>query len=115
MSENNIAIAEAYYIAASKKDLASMESYLHPKMEFVGPFGEVFGKEAFLEALKKFLGSFTQLTIRSKCCAGNLVTMVYNVDFPQPIGICRTAALLTIKNNLIARIELFFDTRPFPR
>jgi hypothetical protein len=37
----------------------------------------------------------------------------YDVDFGDPFGVVRTAALITRKENLIARIELFFDARPF--
>jgi hypothetical protein len=39
--------------------------------------------------------------------------LAYDGDFGDPIGICRTAALLTFKDNLIIRIELFFNARPF--
>jgi hypothetical protein len=37
----------------------------------------------------------------------------YEADFGDPYGIVRSAALITCKDNLIARIELFFDPRPF--
>jgi hypothetical protein len=37
----------------------------------------------------------------------------YEVDFGEPFGLCRSAALFTFEDNLIARLELFFDARPF--
>jgi len=39
----------------------------------------------------------------------------YNMDFGEPIGVCRVAALMTFKDGLIVRNELFFDTRPFEK
>ena len=39
--------------------------------------------------------------------------LTYDMDFAEPIGVCRAAALMTFKDGLIARSELFFDARPF--
>jgi pyruvate dehydrogenase complex dehydrogenase (E1) component len=39
----------------------------------------------------------------------------YDVDFGRLFGICHTAALITFEDNLIARIELFFDARPIEK
>jgi hypothetical protein len=41
--------------------------------------------------------------------------LTYDMDFGEPIGVCRTAALLTFRDGLIARNELFFDARPFAK
>ena len=38
-----------------------------------------------------------------------------NVACPAPIGMIQTAALMTFKDGLIARIELFYDARPFEK
>jgi hypothetical protein len=35
------------------------------------------------------------------------------MDFAEPIGVCRAAALMTFKDGLIVRNEIFFDPRPF--
>jgi hypothetical protein len=37
------------------------------------------------------------------------------MDFAEPIGVCRAAALMTFKDGLIVRNELFFDASPFKR
>ncbi|KJV58176.1 hypothetical protein RFEPED_0551 [Rickettsia felis str. Pedreira] len=36
-------------------------------------------------------------------------------DCPEPIGIFRGASLLSFNENLISRIELFYDARPFEK
>lgn len=112
-NENNLALAEAYYTAMAEKDLVSLEKYLHPDVEFVGPIACVTGKENFLQTIKGFISFFKSLTIRSKFASGNQAMLAYDVDFPAPIGITRSAALMTFKNGLIKKIELFFDASSF--
>jgi hypothetical protein len=41
--------------------------------------------------------------------------LAYEADFGEPVGICRTAVLMTFKDDLIVLIELFYDARPFAR
>ena len=113
MDKNNVAIAEAYYTAMSQKNVAGAERYLHPEVHFIGPIQETMGKTAFLEGVKRLVSSFKTLTIRTKCGSGNQVMLAYDLEFPDPIGNCRTASLLTFQEGLIIKIELFFDARPF--
>lgn len=111
--ENNLALAEAYYTAMGEKDLVSLEKCLHPDVEFIGPMSCVTGKENLLQTIKRFLSDFKSLTIRSKFATGNQAMLAYDIDFPEPIGITRSAALMTFKNGLIKKIELFFDASSF--
>jgi hypothetical protein len=41
--------------------------------------------------------------------------LAYNMHFAAPTGCCRAAALMTFKDGLIVRNELFFDARPFQK
>jgi hypothetical protein len=41
--------------------------------------------------------------------------LTYDADFGEPIGICRTAVLMAFRDDLIERIELFYDARPFEK
>ena len=45
-------------------------------------------------------------------CTSTQAIIVYTVEFEAPIGDVRSAAFLTMHDNLIAKIELFFDARP---
>jgi len=38
--------------------------------------------------------------------------LAFDLDFPPPIGNLPIAALMTFKNKLIVKIELFYDARP---
>ena len=113
MTRNNAAIAEAYYTAWGKKNIADMEKFLHPDVRVKGPLDETIGKAAVIEALKKFASIFKSLTIRSKFQSENQAMLAIDMDFPAPIGTLRTASLLTFQDGLIVNVELFFDTRSF--
>lgn len=113
MSVDNVAIAEAYYTAVGKKDFANIEKYLHPDVQFKGPVSQYMGKKELLEGTKKFTSFFNALKIRAKFGAGDQAVIVYDVDFPLPIGHCPSAALMTFEKGLITKIELFFDGSPF--
>lgn len=113
MSTNHIAIGEAYYTAMGAKDITSLVKYIHPEIKFVGPFGESEGKEAFLKSAEGFMQAFKKLTIRTACGEGDQAMLVYDVECPSPIGNIRSAALMNFRNELICRIELFFDAHPF--
>lgn len=113
MDKSNAAIAETYYKAVGEKNVESIEKYIHPDIQFIAPLGKETGKEAFLEAAKKFTNLFTSLKIRAISGAENQAMVVYDLECPSPIGTFSTAVLMTFKEGLIAKIELFFDARPF--
>lgn len=115
MDKNNVAIAEAYYVAMGEKNIVDIEKYLHSDVQFTSPFMQIRGKEAFLETVKKFITLFKTLTIREKFGTEDQAMLVYDVNFSTPVGNLPTAALLTFHEGLIAKIELFFDSRPFDK
>lgn len=68
-----------------------------------------------LEATKNFMAFFKTLTLRAKFGFADQAMVVYDVDFPDPIGIIPTASLMTFQEELVTKIELFFDARPFDK
>ena len=112
MSQKNITSAVAYYQAINDRNLAVIEKLLHPDIRFLGPLADVTGKNTYLESLKRFfLPSFKKLTIRAQFGTSYQAMLVFDLDCPAPIGIVRTAVLMTFKDDLIACIEAFFDSR----
>ncbi len=113
MSEKNVTFAAVYYQAMNDKNLAVIEKLLHSDFQFLGPLADITGKNAYLESLKQFfLPSFKKLTIRAQFGSGDQAMLVFDLDCPAPIGILRTAVLMTFIDDLIARIEALFDPRP---
>ncbi len=109
----NISTAMAYYTAMSNKDLEALTKHLHPQVHFLTPLAELSGKEPVAKAVKNFMAFFKTLTIQTALSNENQAMIIYNVDFPGPIGEIHAAALLTFESGLISDIELFYDARPF--
>jgi ketosteroid isomerase-like protein len=113
MQQKNITLAEEFYTSMGQKNVAALEKYVHPDIQFTTPLAKLVGKKDYLEAVKKFVSLFNKLTIRAKCGSENQAIIVYDVDFPMPIGKLPSAALMTFRDGLITNIELFFDSHPF--
>jgi hypothetical protein len=110
-----VTIAQAYYQAMNAKDVPSLATYLHPHVVLIGPLAQLSGKEAVVEGAQKATAFFKNITIRAAFGSDTQAMLAYNWEFPAPIGTLRAAALLTIQDNLIIRIELFFDARSFEK
>lgn len=113
MTNTNINTAVSYYKAMGEKNLPEAAKYLHSDIRLITPLAEVAGKEKVLEAIKGFMLAFNTIHIHQKLSNQDSAMLVIDVDFPAPIGILRSAALLTVQNGLIIRTELFHDTKNF--
>ena len=113
MTQTSAVIAETFYNAMSKKNINVLEQYVHPDVQFITPMAKLHGKQAYLEAVKNFGAFFQSLTIRATFGEGDQAMVVYDTNFPTPIGKLPGAALMSFQGGLISRIELFHDTSPF--
>ena len=110
---NIINIAEAYYLAMGAKNVTEMGKYLHPDVHFDGPQSDMKGRGDVLDVVAKLLPFFQSLTIRDKLSTGNQVMVAYDIHSLPPIGNLPVTAILTIEENQIIKIVLFYDARPF--
>jgi hypothetical protein len=115
MTEKNVVSAVAYYRAMADKDLTDMERYLHPDVHLISPMEELTGKEAVLAAVKPLVNLIKSIKVHAKFGSEDQAMLTYDMDFSAPIGVCRAAALMTFKDGLIMRNEIFFDARPFDK
>jgi hypothetical protein len=114
MVQDNIISARAYYQAMNDRDLPGMAKYLHSHAQVISPMGTITGEKAVLDGAEGFMTLFKTLTIRASFGLDDQVMLVYDfVDCPMPTAILRAAALMTFKDGLIIRNELFFDTQTF--
>ncbi|MGA2923301.1 MAG: nuclear transport factor 2 family protein [Candidatus Sulfotelmatobacter sp.] len=113
MTQSNAASAEAYYKAMNDKDVSAMARRLHPDVRLITPMEDLTGKDAVLEAAKKLLSFIQSVEVQAKFESENQAMLAYNMHFAGPVGLCRAAALITFKDGLIVRNELFFDASPF--
>ena len=110
---SNLAVAINYYHEMLQKNFDAMASHLHPDVLFVGPLAEMSGKTAVVSAAKNLSQILNDIKIRAKFASGDQIMLAYDFMFPQPIGKLRAAVLMEFTNQLISKIELFYDGRPF--
>ncbi|MEY3197259.1 MAG: hypothetical protein RLZZ59_630 [Pseudomonadota bacterium] len=110
---DNLGIAESYYNAMLAKDFDKMASYLHDNVIFISPLAEIQGKDTVKNAAKNFGGILQDIQIRSRFAAGDQIMFAYDMLVPPPIGKFRAAVLMEFTDQLISKIELFFDSIPF--
>ena len=113
MNNDNIVSALAYYKAFEDKDLQSIAKHLHPDVQFVAPMGESKGRDAVVEAAKRLVSLIKSIDVRAKFASGDQVALIYDMHLTAPVDVCPTAVLMTFKDGLIARTELYYDARPF--
>ena len=53
--------------------------------------------------------------MRAKFGSEEQAMVTSDMNFPEPIGACRAAALMTFKRRTDRPNELFFDARPFEK
>lgn len=111
MSHNCASLAQAYYAAVGKKDVRGIEKYLHPKVQVIGPLGRAIGREAVLEATKKFTEMFETLSARLVLGSESHAMVVYDLQCKPPIGNFSASNLMTFEEGMITQIELFYDPR----
>ena len=110
---SHLSIAESYYSAMLKKDFDVMASYVHPHVHFIGRLAEMRGKEPVVAAAKNLSHILQDIHIRSKFASNNQIMFAYDFLFPMPISKLRAAVLMEFTDQLISKIELFYDARPF--
>lgn len=107
--------AEAYYKLVSEKNGEGIQKFLHPDVEFSSPLASIKGREAVVEATSHFMKAFSSLKIRAKLSGENQAMIVYDTDFPGIATNFPGASLLTFRDGLIVKIELFLDGSLFKK
>lgn len=113
MEHHKAKLAEKYYTLISKKDAESIKQYLHPDVEFHGPLATLKGQDAVVQATSNFMKTFKSLTIRTKFDTEDQAMVVYDVDIPGIKSDFPGASLLSFQDDLISKIELFYDASCF--
>ena len=101
----------AYYTALGEKNIEKVKEYLHPDIEFMDPQEKKVGREDVLKAAQGFTGVFKNLTIREEFGSEDKAMIVYEVEIPGLPEKLQAASLLSFKDGLISKIELFYDSK----
>ncbi|MEM9103940.1 MAG: nuclear transport factor 2 family protein [Pseudomonadota bacterium] len=111
MSNNNLSTVLAYYAAINQKQVDLAAEKLADNVSIISPLDEKHGKTEVVNALKGFCSAVESVSIRAKFSKDNQVMLAYDILFPKPVGHLRAAGLITLDQNLITNIELFYDGR----
>lgn len=111
MKPDTKAIGVAYYKALGEKNIEKVSKYLHPDIRFTDPQETVIGKESVLKAAQGFARIFKTLTIRAPFGSEDQAMIVYEVEIPGLSKKLQAASLLSFKEGLISKIELFYDSK----
>jgi len=88
-------------------------------VSFTSPVRRVNGKQAFLEATKRFYGGIRSVEVRDVLADGSRACALTHYEL-QPPGNAPSftsdvAEIITVRNGKIASLEIYFDSAPFPR
>lgn len=109
MAIDNAKKGEDYYKLIGEKNVEGIKKYLDPEVELISPLATLKGREAVAGSTGNFMKAFKTLKIRAKFGSGTQEMIVYDVNFPGVESNFPGASLLTFRNDLIVRIELFHD------
>ncbi|HVZ80618.1 MAG TPA: nuclear transport factor 2 family protein [bacterium] len=100
-------IAEEYRAAVNARDLTAIGRTLHPDLHFVGPAGEVHGRESFLGIYTKAFADLEKLDRTTEALENNLVYFKYYLVLPPPLApIQGTLKTTHAEDGLIRKIEM---------
>ncbi len=115
MKHDLLSLATNYLDAWHRKDLDAIAGHLHPEVRLVGPQAIVEGRAGVVASARRILPLLTGLRVKSAFVAGTQAIFIYDFLCAPPVGVCRTAELMTFEGELIIGVELFFDARPFEK
>ena len=106
-------LCDRYYTAWQRKDLNAILACLHPDIVFKSPTATTNGRDAYAQGAQRFLPLVERVEVRWTFVEPDGAMIAVDFHCIQPIGLCRTAERLGLKDGLIIDDELFFDARPF--
>ena len=66
-------------------------------------------------AIRRMQANLRELYILRRFSTGNEALFLYEVTFNEPVGVVKTASLMTVEGDKIKEMEVIFDARPFER
>ncbi len=105
----------------SLKQKKEWQSFLADDVVFTShtsPVRKVTGKNAYLEATKRFYSSIVSMEVRDMMIQGEKAWALTRYELKHPTGnnfSSDVAEIFTVKNGKIASFEIYFDTAPFPK
>jgi ketosteroid isomerase-like protein len=84
---------------------------------FTIPNKEIAGKQAYLEATKRFYGSIQSFQLRGLIVEGPKACALTRYQLRGPAGVFQSdvAEVYTVRDGKIDSLGIYFDSAPFPK
>lgn len=86
---------------------------------FASPNRQVTGREAYLQATRRFYSMIDTVQVRDSIIDGDRACVLTRYELRPPNGppsfVSDVAEILTIRDGRIAALSIYFDSAPFPR
>lgn len=105
----------------SLKQKKDWQSYLSDDIVFTSytnPVRKVRGKEAYLEATKRFYSSIISMEVRDILIDDEKAWVLTHYELKHPEGYdfgSDVAEIFTVNSGKITSFSIYFDTAPFPK
>ena len=105
----------------SLKQGKDWQSFLADDMTFTSytsPVKKITGKDAYLEATKRFYSSIVSMEVRDIMVDDERALALTHYELKHPGGTTFSsdvAEIFTVKNGKIKTLEIYFDSAPFPK
>jgi ketosteroid isomerase-like protein len=115
--ENTMSTKEtilSYFNGVNRKK--GWQSFIADEMVFTNSGKQVPGKDAYVQALNRFLQVVSSVEIRELIIVGDKACAVAHYALRSPKGntaVCDVAEVLVVKNGKITSSSIFFDTAAF--
>jgi ketosteroid isomerase-like protein len=103
------------------KQKGDWQSFLADDMTFTSytsPARKITGKDAYLEATKRFYSSIVSMEVRDIMVDDERALALTHYELKHPGGntfSSDVAEIFTVKNGKIKTFEIYFDSAPFPK
>lgn len=111
-------ILQRYFEELASK--GNWQSFLAEELDFTSftsPVKYVTGKTAYLESTRRFFSMIESLEVRDLIVEGTKACALTRYQLQSPAGSFQSdvAELMTITDDKIRSLAIYFDTAPFPK
>jgi len=104
-------VVDRYFTAMVSKDFATMRTLLHDDVSFKGALGTTAGADDYIKGIEQITANTTALNRRMLFAEGENVCQIYDMVVASPAVTVPISQWLTVRDNRIATLQVFFDPR----
>lgn len=106
-------VVMGFQMAMGKGDMKGARGFLADDLSFVGPFDRFSSPEPYLAALGQLAPMIERVDMKRVFADGDEVALFYDLVTKTPAGTAPCAEWYQVRGGKIARIQVYFDARPF--